>query len=79
MKQYEPFASGLKTSTHDNRIFSIFHFQIQRELSEWGLSFARDLINCRGRNIADNVKIESGDRSINIRDSNWTRNLDSES
>lgn len=68
----------------DRRVQSLLSFRrrlqnteaIQRELNGWGLSFANDLVSCRGRCIGDSIKIASGRGNFDIRNNDWTRDLD---
>ena len=45
---------------------------IRRELSGWGLQFSSNLVHCSARNIADRIKIVSGNEEFAIRNSDWT-------
>ena len=58
--------------------FTLIWFQIKKELNGWGLQFSSNLVSCSARNIADKIKIVSGNRETSITNSDWTRETNCE-
>jgi len=67
----------------DSRVQNLLKFRrrlqdndgIQRELSQWGLQLASDLVTCKGRTLEHEIKIVSQHDTFPIRGNDWTREM----